>query len=99
MAEFRCSYNVFGIRSLAEFTETCRRAEQLGYDTVFAADHLGTPSPFPALVAAAHATERLRVGTLVINVPFWNPACSPARSPPPTSSPAAASKSASGQAT
>lgn len=74
MAEFRCSYNVFGIRSLAEFTETCRRAEQLGYDTVFAADHLGTPSPFPALVAAAHATERLRVGTLVINVPFWNPA-------------------------
>lgn len=74
MADFRFSYNVFGIRSPAEFTETCRRAEQLGYDTVFTADHLGVPSPFPALVAAANATERLRVGTLVINVPFWNPA-------------------------
>ena len=30
--------------------------------------------PFPLLVAAAEATQRLRVGTLVLNVPFWNPA-------------------------
>ncbi|MDI2027892.1 LLM class F420-dependent oxidoreductase [Saccharopolyspora sp. TS4A08] len=74
MADFRFSYNVFGIRSLAEFTDTCRRAESLGYDTVFAADHLGAPSPFPVLVAAAQATERLRVGTLVLNTAFWNPA-------------------------
>ncbi|WP_093419341.1 LLM class F420-dependent oxidoreductase [Saccharopolyspora flava] len=74
MAEFRFSYNVLGIRSLTEFTDTCRRAESLGYDTVFAADHLGSPSPFPVLVAAAQATERLRVGTLVLNTGFWNPA-------------------------
>jgi probable F420-dependent oxidoreductase len=40
---------------------------------VFAADHLGIPAPFPLLVAAAEATERLRVGTLVLNAPFWNP--------------------------
>ncbi len=26
------------------------------------------------VVAAAAATQRLRVGTLVVNVPFWNPA-------------------------
>ncbi|MGW3471006.1 LLM class flavin-dependent oxidoreductase [Saccharopolyspora sp. NPDC000995] len=45
-----------------------------GYDTVFATDHLGIASPFPALVAAAQATERLKVGTLVLNAPFWNPA-------------------------
>ncbi|MER5391399.1 TIGR03621 family F420-dependent LLM class oxidoreductase [Saccharopolyspora sp. NPDC002686] len=32
------------------------------------------PLPFPTLVAAAQATERLRVGTLVLNAPFWNPA-------------------------
>jgi alkanesulfonate monooxygenase SsuD/methylene tetrahydromethanopterin reductase-like flavin-dependent oxidoreductase (luciferase family) len=41
---------------------------------VFAADHLGIPAPFPLLVAAADATERMRVGTLVLNAPFWNPA-------------------------
>ncbi|MGI8817492.1 MAG: LLM class F420-dependent oxidoreductase [Pseudonocardia sp.] len=72
--EFRFSYNIFGIRSRREFVATCRRAESLGYDTVFAADHLGIPAPFPALVAAAEATMRLRVGTLVLNAPFWNPA-------------------------
>ena len=40
---------------------------------MFATDHLGSPAPFPTLVAAAAATERLRVGTLVLNAPFWNP--------------------------
>ncbi|HEY2203680.1 MAG TPA: TIGR03621 family F420-dependent LLM class oxidoreductase [Pseudonocardia sp.] len=70
----RFSYNIFGIRSRDEFVATCRRAERHGYDTVFAADHLGIASPFPALVAAAEATERMRVGTLVLNAPWWNPA-------------------------
>jgi probable F420-dependent oxidoreductase len=72
--DFRFSYNVFGVRSRDDFVRTCRRAEGLGYDTVFAADHLGIAAPFPLLVAAAAATERLRVGTLVLNAPFWNPA-------------------------
>ena len=40
---------------------------------MLATDHLGSPAPFPTLVAAAAATERLRVGTLVLNAPFWNP--------------------------
>ncbi|MGP4018913.1 LLM class F420-dependent oxidoreductase [Saccharopolyspora sp. 5N708] len=74
MTDFRFSYNIFGLESQDVFAETCRRAERYGYDTVFAADHLGTASPFPALVAAAQATERLKVGTLVLNAPFWNPA-------------------------
>ncbi len=73
MASFRFSYNIFGIGSGEDFAETCRRGERHGYDTVFAADHLGVASPFPALVAAASATQRLRVGTLVLNTPFWNP--------------------------
>jgi len=38
------------------------------------ADHLGMPAPFPALVAAAEATERPRLGTFVLNTGFWNPA-------------------------
>ncbi|GGI91049.1 LLM class F420-dependent oxidoreductase [Saccharopolyspora subtropica] len=72
MRDFRFSYTIVGVDS--SFAETCRRAEQHGYDAVLAADHLGLPAPFPALVAAANATERLRVGTLVLNTPFWNPA-------------------------
>ena len=38
----------------------CREAEEYGYDAVFGADHLGIPAPFPLLVAAADATQRLR---------------------------------------
>src|SRR5215467_12107991 len=74
MSSFRFSSNIFGLTSLDEFVAVCRRAENYGYDTMFAADHLGHAAPFQAVVAAAAATDRLRVGTLVINVPFWNPA-------------------------
>jgi probable F420-dependent oxidoreductase len=52
---------------------TCRRAESLGYSTVLVPDHLGTLAPFPLLIAAADATERLRVGTFVLNNDFHNP--------------------------
>lgn len=73
MSDFRFSTNVFGLSSADDFAATCRRVEALGYDTLFTADHLGDASPFPTLVAAAAATERLRLGTLVLNAPFWNP--------------------------
>ncbi|MEU2490213.1 TIGR03621 family F420-dependent LLM class oxidoreductase [Streptomyces sp. NPDC007883] len=52
----------------------CRRAEELGYDVIQVPDHLGMVAPFPALIAAAEATERPRVGTFVLNAAFWNPA-------------------------
>jgi probable F420-dependent oxidoreductase len=74
MSGFRFSSNIFGLKSRDEFAAMCRRAENHGYDAIFAADHLGHAAPFQAVVAAAAATERLRVGTLVVNVPFWNPA-------------------------
>ncbi|HSR85931.1 MAG TPA: LLM class F420-dependent oxidoreductase [Streptosporangiaceae bacterium] len=74
MRDFRFSFNVFGISSRDELVAECREAEEAGYSTVFAADHLGIPAPFPLLVAVADATERMRVGTLVLNTPFWNPA-------------------------
>lgn len=57
----------------AQWRTRCRRAEQLGYDVIQVPDHLGTSAPFPALVAAAEATERPRVGTFVLNAGFWNP--------------------------
>jgi probable F420-dependent oxidoreductase len=74
MRDFRFSFNIFGISTRQAFVDECCEAEGYGYDAVFAADHLGIPAPFPLLVAAADATRRLRVGTLVLNVPFWNPA-------------------------
>jgi probable F420-dependent oxidoreductase len=70
--DFRFSCNVFGFRSREEFIRYCRDAERFGYHGVFTADHLGSPSPFPPLVLAAQVTEHLRVGTMVLNVPFWN---------------------------
>jgi probable F420-dependent oxidoreductase len=73
MRDFRFSCNVFAIRSQAEFTGYAAAAEEAGYDVVFTTDHLGSPAPFPPLVAAAAATRRLRVGTLVLNAGFWNP--------------------------
>ncbi|MFI6335261.1 LLM class F420-dependent oxidoreductase [Streptomyces sp. NPDC050535] len=56
-----------------EWRAKCRRAEQLGYDVILVPDHLGMPAPFPALVAAAEATSRPRLGTFVLNAGFWNP--------------------------
>ena len=74
MRDFRFSSNIFAVPSREAFVARCRLAERLGYHTMFAADHIGAPAPFPCVVAAADATEHLRVGTLVLNVPFWNPA-------------------------
>jgi probable F420-dependent oxidoreductase len=73
MRRFRFSFNVFGMTTRQAFVEECRQAEQYGYDEVFSADHVGMAAPFPTLIAAAQATERMRVGPLVLNVPFWNP--------------------------
>jgi probable F420-dependent oxidoreductase len=74
MRDFRFSFNIFGVTTRQAFADECREAEEYGYDAVFSADHLGIPAPFPLLVAAAEATRQLRVGTLVLNVCFWNPA-------------------------
>jgi probable F420-dependent oxidoreductase len=50
-----------------------RLAETLGYDIIYRSDLPGMPSPLPALAAAAFATERIRVGSAVLNVGFWHP--------------------------
>ena len=73
MRDFRFSCNVFAVRSAAAFADYCRSAEGFGYDAVFTADHLGSPAPFSPLIAAAAATQRLRLGTMVLNIGFWNP--------------------------
>lgn len=46
----------------------------LGYDVVCVPDHVGTQlSPFAALTAVAAATERIRVGTFVLDNDFRHP--------------------------
>jgi probable F420-dependent oxidoreductase len=59
--------------SATAWRELARQAEGAGFDTLYVPDHLGLFDPFPALVAAASATERVRVGTYVLNIQFWNP--------------------------
>ncbi|MFB4315579.1 TIGR03621 family F420-dependent LLM class oxidoreductase [Actinomadura sp. 21ATH] len=72
MRPFRFGFNFFDIGSREDFTARCRAAEGSGYDVALVPDHLGSPAPFPTMVAAAEATARLRVGTLVLNASFWN---------------------------
>lgn len=60
--------------------------EALGYDEFYTSDHIGRPDsdgrdggmfvvePFSPLIVAAEASERLRVGPLVLNAELYNPA-------------------------
>lgn len=63
--------------------EHARLVESLGYDELYSADHIGRAEgssdaakidPFVPLVVAACATDRLRVGPLVLNNEFHHPA-------------------------
>lgn len=74
MSEYRFGIAGVAARSADEYVREVRRIEALGFDFLAAADHLGQPSPFGALTAAAVVTERLRLRTYVLNVGFWVPA-------------------------
>jgi probable F420-dependent oxidoreductase len=68
--------------------DAARRAETLGFDSVWISDHffldleryggppepLGSVEPFTSLAGLAVATERVRLGTLVACAPFRHPA-------------------------
>lgn len=51
-----------------------RKAEELGYDELFTADHIGSPDPIIPLAVAAQSTSRLRFGPLVLNNELHHPA-------------------------
>ena len=58
----------------AQFAVEARRAEELGFDTVLVADHVGSDwSPLLSLAAAAGATTTIRLGTLVLNACLHHP--------------------------
>ncbi|MEZ4864193.1 MAG: TIGR03621 family F420-dependent LLM class oxidoreductase [Caldilineaceae bacterium] len=58
----------------AELIDQARQAEDLGYATLVFEDHLTKAlSPIPAMVAAAEATTKLRVGSYVFGNDFRHP--------------------------
>ncbi|MEV6830328.1 TIGR03621 family F420-dependent LLM class oxidoreductase [Amycolatopsis sp. NPDC051102] len=74
MGNFKFGVSLRETGSRDEWIAKCRRAEELGYDVITVPDHLGTGrfAPFPVLAMAAAVTERVRLGPLVSNVPFYN---------------------------
>ena len=84
---FRFSVQAFEAESGPQWTSLARRAEDLGYSTLFTTDHYFGPgdisaasghrpvdvAPLTAMTAAAMATSRLRVGCRVFCVDYHHP--------------------------
>src|SRR5689334_13888369 len=71
---FRFAAQIAGAGSAREWAEHARKAEDLGYSTLTMPDHFGDQlAPVPALMAAADATTRLRIGTLVFCNDYKHP--------------------------
>jgi probable F420-dependent oxidoreductase len=76
MAEHKIRFGVAASfpETVAEWKETARKAEDLGYDVLVVADHLSRQwAPLPALTVAAEVTTTLRVSTQVIANDFRRP--------------------------
>jgi probable F420-dependent oxidoreductase len=71
---FRFGVQANGAASAAEWRDLARRAEAAGYDALTMPDHFTEQlAPVPALMAAADATERLRIGALVWDNDYKHP--------------------------
>ena len=74
MKPFQFGVNVVRAASRAEWTDKARKVEDLGFTSLTVPDHLAEIfAPMPALVSAAEATTRIRVGTTVLNNDFRHP--------------------------
>lgn len=74
MRPFRFGVQANGAASAAEWRDLARRAEAAGYDALTMPDHFTEQlAPVPALMAAADATERLRIGALVWDNDYKHP--------------------------
>jgi probable F420-dependent oxidoreductase len=72
---FRFGLQASRATSLRDWTDTARKAEDLGYSTLTMADHFPELlAPGPALAVAAAATSTLRIGTLVYCNDYRHPA-------------------------
>lgn len=71
---FRFGVQMHTAPSGEDWASAARRAEDLGFSTLFLPDHFGDQlAPAPALMAAADATTQLRVGALVFDNDFRHP--------------------------
>jgi probable F420-dependent oxidoreductase len=74
MLPFRFGVQLSSAGSGAEWRETARKIEGLGYSTLFVPDHFGEQfGPLVALTVAAEATSSLRVGSLVFGNDYRHP--------------------------
>jgi probable F420-dependent oxidoreductase len=74
MKPFRFGVVIRTAASRAAWTDTARKIEALGYSVLAVPDHLAEiVAPIPALVSAAAATKRLRLGTVVLNNDLRHP--------------------------
>ena len=72
---FRFLADAREIASVAQLTETARRAEVIGIDTLVIPDHLISQlAPVPAMAAVAAVSDRLRIGAFVLNNDLRHPA-------------------------
>ena len=71
---FRFGVQLTSAPDAATWADQARKAEDLGYSTLFMPDHFGDQlSPVVALQAAADATTTLRIGSLVYDNDFRHP--------------------------
>ena len=71
---FRFGVQLWTAPSRAGWRDKVRNVEDLGYDTLVVADHIGDGvAPLQGLTAAADASGKLRLGTLVLDNDFRHP--------------------------
>ena len=71
---FRFGIQLHTAPDATSWAAAARKAEDLGYSTLFLPDHFGDQlAPVPAMMAAADATSTLRVGTLVFDNDYKHP--------------------------
>lgn len=72
--KFRFGVQFATAKSRDEWRQKVQLTERLGYDTVCLSDHfLDVLAPLPALMAAAEATSRVKVGTCLLDNDFRHP--------------------------
>lgn len=71
---FRFGIQLSTAASGNDWAAIARKAEDLGYSSLFLPDHFGDQlAPIPAMMAAADATTELKVGTLVFDNDYKHP--------------------------
>lgn len=72
--KFRFGVQMHGAARAEVWADQARRAEDLGFTTLFIPDHFGDQlAPVAALMAAADATTALRIGALVFDNDYRHP--------------------------